>query len=95
VSSKNIEYLNANLRDEFLGILADRKLKQAEKIEALIEAVDSMLGDVAGVSFGGVNGAVRTESRNDRDLDVNYDANERIESIEFNRKGVADFHFYS
>lgn len=93
--SKNTEYLNANLRTEFEDILKDRKLKQGEKVDALIELVDGMLGNVAGVSFNGVNGAVRTEFRNDRDLDVNYDANERIESIEFNRPGMADFHFYA
>lgn len=93
--SENIEYLNASLRDEFAAILADRKLKSGEKIEALIEAVDAMLGDVAGVSFNGVNGAVRTEYRNDGDLHVNIDANERIESIDFNGTGIADFHFYA
>jgi hypothetical protein len=95
VTSKNIEYLNANLHATFAQILADRKLKQGEKIEALIEAVDSMLGNVAGVSFNGVNGAVRTKYHNDDDLHVNYDANERIESIDFYRPGMADFHFYS
>jgi uncharacterized protein YkvS len=93
--SKNTEYLNANLRTAFADVLRDRTLKQGEKVDALIELVDGMLGDVAGVSFNGVNGAVRTEFRNDRDLDVNYDANERIESIDFNRPGMTDFHFYA
>lgn len=93
--SKNAEYLNANLSEEFGLILADRKLKREEKVRALIEAVDAMLGNVAGVSFNGVNAAVRTEYRNDDDLHVNIDANERIESIDFNGTGIADFHFFA
>ena len=93
--SSNADYLNAGLRDKFGLILADRKLKSGEKIEALIEAVDAMLGNVAGVSFNGVNAAVRTEYRNDDDLHVNIDANERIESIDFNGTGIADFHFFA
>ena len=93
--SKNTDYLDANLRAEFEEILKDRKLKQGDKVDALIEAVDGMLGDVAGVSFSGVNGAVRTDHLNDGDLHVNSDANGRVESINFGRQGMADFHFYA
>lgn len=91
----NTEYLSNHLSADFLQILTDKKMKQGEKIEALIDAVDYLLENrLAGVSFRRTNVGIERIERNDGDLEIFTDAHGNIEHIDFlEDERVADLHF--